>query len=73
MRASNETLFRGCRQEAQIACTSLTQAINGIAASAVPGTIKEAQALRLLKANVGAINLLLSLLQTEQEEPIWPT
>jgi hypothetical protein len=74
MRSSNENLFRGCMQEAQVASTSLTQAIAGIEASAVPGTIREAQVVRLLNANARAIVLLLSLMDlTEHEQPIWPT
>ena len=73
MRSSNENLFRGCMQEAQVASTSLTQAIAGIEASAVPGTIREAQVVRLLNANARAIVLLLSLMDlTENEQPIWP-
>lgn len=74
MRSSNENLFRGCMQEAQVASISLTQAIAGIEASAVPGTIREAQVVRLLNANARAIVLLLSLMDlTEHEQPIWPT
>jgi hypothetical protein len=61
-------------QEAEVASTSLTQAIAGIEASAVPGTIREAQVVRLLTANARAITLLLSLMNsTEHEQPIWPT
>jgi len=61
-------------QEAQFAISSLTQAIAGIEASAVPGTTREAQVVRLLKANSQSIVLLLSLMiLNEQEEPIWPT
>jgi hypothetical protein len=61
-------------QEAQVASISLTQAIAGIEASAVPGTIREAQVVRLLNANARAIVLLLSLMDlTEHEQPIWPT
>jgi hypothetical protein len=60
-------------QEAQVASTSLTQAIAGIEASAVPGTIREAQVVRSLNANARAIVLLLSLMDlTEHEQPIWP-
>jgi len=61
-------------QEAQVASTSLTQAIAGIEASAVPGTFREAQVVRLLNANARAIVLLLSLMDlNEHEQPVWPT
>jgi hypothetical protein len=75
MKATNENLLRGCIQEAQYASTSLTQAISGIEASAVPNTTREAQAIRLLKANAQAINMLLGLFELTGAEaiPIWPT
>jgi hypothetical protein len=61
-------------QEAQVASTSLMQAIAGIEASAVPRTIREAQVVRLLNANARSIIMLLSIMDlTEQEQPVWPT
>jgi hypothetical protein len=75
MKVTNENQLRGCVQEVQVACVSLTQAIVGIETCAVPRSPREAQVFRLLSANTLAINLLLSLIELTgpEDEPSWPT
>ena len=75
MKVTNENQLRGCVQEAQVACASLTQAIVGLSTCAVPCSPKEAQVFRLLSANTLAINMLLSVIELtgQEEEPLWPT
>lgn len=75
MKVTNENQLRGCVQEAQVACASLTQAIVGLKTCAVPCSPKEAQVFRLLSANTLAVNMLLSVIELtgQEEEPLWPT
>jgi hypothetical protein len=72
---TNENMLRVCIQDAQGASVLLTQAIVGIGTCAVPQSPREAQVFRLLRANLEAINLLLSTFEWTAHEFVqsWPT
>ena len=72
---TNENMLRGCIQDAQGASILLAQAIVGMGTCAAPRSPREAQVFRLLRANLEAINLLLSTFEWAVHEDVksWPT